>query len=51
MDLYRFLSAFDKGCERMKYDDEEKMSNFLFQLNDESQKIYLEIRVQQRLIE
>ena len=47
MDLYRFLCTFEEGCERIKYDNEQKMSSFLFYMNEESQKIYFEVRVQQ----
>lgn len=44
MDLYRFLDAFETGCDKMKYDGRQKMSSLLFYLGSEEEVAYFNIR-------
>lgn len=47
MDLYQFLDAFETGAKRMKYDDRQKLTSFLFFLDLVEEVTYLNIRSHQ----
>ena len=47
MDLYRFIDAFETGCKVMKYNDREKLTSFLFFLDQVEENTYLTIRTHQ----
>lgn len=47
MDLYQFIDAFETGAERMKYDDRQKLTSFLFFLDLVEEVTYLNIRSHQ----
>lgn len=47
MDLYRFLDAFETGAAKMKYDDRQKLTSFLFFLEEIEESTYLTIRSHQ----
>ena len=47
MDLYQFIDAFETGAKRMKYDDRQKLTSFLFFLDLVEEVTYLNIRSHQ----
>ena len=45
VDLYRFMDAYEKGCSKLKFNDEDKIANFFLYLGQDAKREYLELQV------
>lgn len=45
VDLYRFLNAYEKGCNKLKMTDEDKISHFFLYLDQNAKRTYMELQV------